>query len=257
MSYRYEMGLHDHIRSSDEKLLLARSVGNIIRENNVQSLLDVGAGEGTFASMIAPQVAHYVAAEKRPENVEKLRDRGLHVIAESFPFDPAQKFDMVLASHSIPSDKIDFESFIERLVDAAEKQGIVCVITYKREKDVWYEFMRDIMGENWNGRNFDTYEMLLDVLKQYGDVTVEKIDTNVHGRNARKIFDTLRFTYAGKEPELVDLFNQHRDKGVAWIESRCKKGEDGLYRFPFFQYVITLKKDSDNSPVATTPTKLI
>ena len=247
--YEYKMGLYDHIRQSDEKVLLARSVGKIIRENDVKSLLDVGAGEGTFASMIAPQVNRYVAAEKREENARELRDRGLTVIEQNFPFEIEDKFDMVLASHSVPDDKATIESFIENLVSTTKKDGVVCTITFKREKDLWYEFMKGVMSENWDKKNFDTYEMLLDVLRPYGAVAVEKIDTNIQGRNPKELFDALRFTYAGKEPRLVDLFNQHGAEGIAWIKKHCEQGGDGFYKFPFIQYVITLKKDGTRNSV--------
>jgi SAM-dependent methyltransferase len=248
MTYKYEMGLHDHIRNSDEKVILARSVGNIIRQNNVKSLLDVGAGEGTFASMVAPQVEHYVATEKRKENADALRAHGLEVIEKSFPFEMRGWFDMVLASHSIPNDKKSLEPFIEHLVNAAAADGTVCVVTYKREKDLWYEFTKDILKENWENKDGDMYEILLDVFKHYGTVTVEKVDTSLFAKTPRELFDSLRFTYAGKDRELVDLFNEHKTEGLAWIENHCARdNEQGVYKFPFIQYIVTLKKDTGNA----------
>lgn len=241
MKYSYEKGLRDYSRHSDEKILLARAVGNIVTKNRVHSLLDVGAGEGTFASMIAPQVAHYVAVEKRKKNVSALRDRGLEVIEKDFPFEVDTKFDMVLASHSIPNDTSGFEEFIERLVSSAAPNGTVCVITYKTDKDPWYQLMHDVMGENWHAKNYDTYEMLFDVLKQHGDVHVEKIDTTVRGKTARELFAAMRFIYAGKNPGLAHMFNGHRAKILVWINQNCKSAHAG-YEFPFYQYVVTLKK---------------
>ena len=131
MTDRYAESLRQYVRHSDEKIKLAAKVGDIIKKNKVESLLDIGAGEGTFASMIAPQVSRYVAAEKRKKNANTLRDRGLEVIEKDFPFETDEKFDMVLASHSIPNDKVGFESFIEDLAKSATANGVVCVITFK------------------------------------------------------------------------------------------------------------------------------
>lgn len=252
MKYNYEKGLLDYNGHSSEKIDLARAVGNIIGED-VRSLFDVGAGEGTFASMIAPQVPRYVAVEKRGKNVSALRDRGLEVIEGDFPFETKEKFDMVLASHSVPNEKMDLEPFVESLVHAAKEQGVVCVITYRTDKDAWYELMRSAMNENWHAKNYDTYEMLFDVLKQYGNVTVEKVDTTVRGKNPRELFAALRFIYAGKDPELASRFNQYRKEILSWLSDTCKT-EQG-YEFPFFQYVVTLKKDGTGTPATSAATK--
>lgn len=246
--YGYEMGLRDHITNSDEKVVLARAIGGIIRENNIASALDIGAGEGTFASMIAAQVRRYVAVEKRPQNAKMLRELGLQVIEQNFPTPIEGTFDIVLASHSIPTDKMRLEDFVDHMVAAATDQGTVCIVTHKREKDAWYEFMSDIMGENWNRKDYDIYEMAIDVLKHYGAVRVEKVDTHVLARTPRELFNALRFTYAGKEPSLVDLFNAKRSEALAWLGSRFEKGADGMYRFPFTQYIIVLRKDAHSTP---------
>ncbi len=253
MSYKYEMGLNDHIQNSDEKVVLARTVGKLIRNNNIQSVLDIGAGEGTFASMVASQVPHYLAVEKRKGNADGLRDRGIEVIEQDFPLTLPQKFDMVLASHSMPSNKKEAGSFVENLIAATREDGTTCVITYKREKDDWDRFMNEVMGENWDKKDYDTYETLLDVFRHHGNVTVEKVDTNILGKNAETLFDALRFTYAGKDADLVELFNSHREKGVEWLEEYRRESNTRGYTFPFIQYVISVQK-SPNAPSRPTGT---
>ncbi|MFZ2886296.1 MAG: class I SAM-dependent methyltransferase [Minisyncoccia bacterium] len=219
-------------------------------KHNVHSLLDVGAGEGTFASMVAAHanLDRYVAVEKpeRTKNIQTLRDRGLEVVEREFPFETDDRFDMVLASHSIPNGKEGFEDFIEHLVRAAKEEGVVCAITYKTDKDSWYDLMRDALQENWHGKNYDTYEMLFDVLKQYGDVSVEKIKSIVRGRTPREMFPALRFIYAGKDAVLAERFDKHRKQVLEWVRKECKS--DSGYEFPFFQYVVTLKKDAEQEP---------
>lgn len=241
MKYGYESGLRDYIQNSDEKAVLAGAIKDIIRNNNIYSVLDVGAGEGTLSEKIAPMVAHYMALEKRPENANSLRSKGLPVMEQSFPIDVSEKFDMALSVHSLPTEKVKLEAFVEGLVDAAADNGMVCVITYRTDKDPWYEFMQDVFGENWHGKNYDTYEMLLDILKRHGEVRIEKLDTTVKGNSPEDVLPALRFVYASNNAQLAEDFDTHKDRAIEWL----KKYEDPKkgVRFPFFQYVVTLKKD--------------
>lgn len=240
MTYSYERGLRDYTKRSDEKMLLANAVHQIIVKEHVLSLVDIGAGEGTFSSMVAPAINDYVAIEKRKENAEALRFKGLNVVEADFPTHLDRTFDMALAAHSIPTEKDKVGPFVEGLIKATKENGVVCIITYKTDKDLWYEFANDVLRENWHGKNYDTYEMLFDILKRYGDVSVERIDATAHGKNPAELFTAIRFIYAGKDPDLAERFKAYRKDALAWLKKR--EVTEGGHKFPFYQYVITLKK---------------
>lgn len=247
-TYSYDKGLGVFSKHSDEKVVVARKVNEIIRKYNVDSVLDVGAGQGTFTSMIAPQVRSLKAIEKRHDHVQALKNQGIDVVEGEFPMDVGEKFDMVLASHSVPHNRDELQDFVHALIESAKGDGVVCIVTYKTDNDEWHKFMsqamkrsdKDKTGENWLGKNYDTYYEMLNLLRAHGDVRDEQLENVVRGQTVGELFDALKFVYAGKYPKLAALFESRRDRLQAWLEQHCKT-EKG-YEFQMLQHVITLQK---------------
>ena len=227
------------VENTNEKIEIARSINRIIQERHPSTMLDVGAGDGTFTSILAPSLKEVDAVEKREDHAQSLRNKGIKTIAEEFPCHLDRKYDLVVASHSIPFERAKTEGFVEALVDAAIEKGTVVVVTYKTEKDAWFELMQSALGENWYGQNLGHYENVLDVLRSHGPVEVEKVDSEVRAKTADELFEALTFVYAGKDEVLRKRFEEHKTSVVDELE-KYKSGTE--YVFPFFQFVITLRK---------------
>lgn len=87
-------------RSSNETDVLLQRLIEPISNSPKQSLLDIGAADGTLTQKLMPYFDRIVAIEKEENNVYALRALGIeahHMLWEDFKTD--EKFEVVLASH--------------------------------------------------------------------------------------------------------------------------------------------------------------
>ena len=91
--------------TSDQKDVLFREISSYIKDYKVKSLLDIGAGDGVLAKKLANRVSQYFAIESNKKRAKNFKALGLKVRCTRFPKKIGKRFDMVLASHSIPENK--------------------------------------------------------------------------------------------------------------------------------------------------------
>jgi|SRR3989344_115228 len=239
-SSEYLRNFRRFVENTNEKIEVARAINRIVQEKHPETMLDVGAGDGTLTSILAPALREVYTVEKRENHAQSLRNKGVTTFNEEFPCVLPAQYDLVIASHSVPFEKGKIEAFVEGLIAATKEKGTVVIVTYKTEKDPWFKLMRDALGENWYGQNLQYFENILDILRSHGEVHIEKVDSEVRAKTAEELFEALTFVYAGKDESLRKRFETFREQVIKELEKRYKNSRE--YRFPFHQFVITLNK---------------
>jgi len=165
---------------------LAILAGTIIRygrKSNARSLLDIGSGRIEVAYPISQSVDRYVGVEQDAEVVRGLRRVGLDVIEATFPAGlealENQRFDLVVASHSIPEAGWQaYEPFLDRAWDFVAPSGVLLIITFKGAHDSPMLQVREELL-NRTVEPDDRYTAMMERLATYGRVEVEKQRSHV------------------------------------------------------------------------------
>ncbi len=102
------------LQHTTEKNVLFREIKKEIEKHPVQSLLDIGAGEGSLSIPLSKAVNEYLAVEMKPEFAQKLQKAGVTVIeSEIQKATISNQFDTVLMSHSLYFRE-DYRGFTEK-----------------------------------------------------------------------------------------------------------------------------------------------
>ena len=240
----YKRDFENFLRNTDEKKVLCTEIEQYISQYDIDSVLDIGAGNGELSAPLAQKVSKYVAIEKNPEFVSQLRDLGIETIEAEFPMRVADTFDMVLASHAFSYRTEDFSAFITEFVHTAwelvHDRGIFLMIGAGGEKNDWYQLMKQIGEEDELQPNIVGYQETLRQLQALGEVEIRSILTFVRTGTMEDMISALTFVAGKGDPARKERFLRHR----AFLEDVLKKHntvENG-FAFPFHHYFHSIQK---------------
>ena len=97
-------------------------------------------GDGDLSIALSREVRRYVALEQKGDFVKKLRSGGLEVVEASWPHPIEERFDVVLASHSLPSHsdgRETWEPFVTSAWSQVDKKGHLIIVTFEDEDSEW------------------------------------------------------------------------------------------------------------------------
>jgi predicted O-methyltransferase YrrM len=225
----------------DQLAILAGTIIRVARKRKASTLLDIGPGNIGVAYPVSQSVERYVAIERDADAARDLAAAGLEVITAVFP-DGAEalgraRFDLVVASHSIPEDEWPaYEAFLDRAWDLVGPGGALLIITFKGQSDDPLMRMRqDILRQEVEPD--ERFSAMLSRLKRYGEVTVETESSHMTTQTAEDIgtaFGALFWSTPEEEherkPHLHELAGAHLD------------AQSGLYRILTDHLVITTVK---------------
>ncbi len=230
----YEKDFQKFLLHTDEKKILFERISEEIRKRKVSSLLDIGAGDGFLSVPLSRTVDRYLAIERSPIFIKKLRDEGLEVIPEEFPCKVRGKFDMVLVSHSLPEK--NYKEFVNTAWEAVSPGGTLLIITHREKEGEWGELLQT-MGEV--GSNFYTYAEVKSHVELLGETEVKKFTSHVYSREEDEVLESLSFVFSEGDEEKKKRFMRQE----SWLRdflSDYKKNE-GIF-FPFNHFFITCVK---------------
>lgn len=240
MSDIYKNDFEIFLQHTDEKPVLLAKLKSIFNEFGVQSVLDIGAGNGALSIPLSKLVNKYVAVEKRPEFVKTLKEGGIETIEGIFPVPIEQKFDLVLSSHSISYKEDSFKPFVMQSWDAVESRSTFLIITYRGQEDDWTNLMKQILHDPIN-YNRVGYETLVELLESLGKVKIEKVITTVSSDSLEEMIMALSFVASNGLPERKERFLEQ--KGVLEKTLKEKYFQKGKYVFPFQHFFIYTTKE--------------
>jgi len=230
----YTRAFRAFLDHTNEKKDLLAVLKRRIEAARAHSLLDIGAGNGDLAVPLSKLVDVYLAVEPKADFVAKLQAGGITTIHAAFPTDINQTFDVVLASHVVPWEEGESETFLRAAWRLLNPKGSFMMITYDEEVSEWGELLQasglpiDSVGQG----HFAGYKTLLASL---GNLEVEPITTYVETESLDDMLLALAFVYGDGMPDRAEQFQENP---VVQKTLEADYHNDGRYCFPFTHYLL-------------------
>lgn len=139
--------------------------------------MDIGAGNGKVAKLVALSAQKYVAFEQDLTSAAALKELGIVVYSEKFPSARhfAETFDLVVASHSMPLEKADeLNKFLKHAWDAVIEGGALITIAFFR--DTYSPILTYTNSKKIHDSRYDT---LLSSLHRLGNTHIFAVTSNI------------------------------------------------------------------------------
>ena len=212
----------------NQKDVLFREITAYIKKHRVQSMLDIGAGDGALAVRLAKQVQYYEAVESRGENVKKLRALGLAVHEDTFPVILHNTFNMALVSHAVPDAEAEYEPFFQSAWSMVKTGGILLVATFKGGRNGTMD-----LYNAWRGgaEIFDAhlFAALMKALETLGTVSMRRAVSAVVSENRNEIVELAL--------EAINPAPNKKDRFRAFVAERMEKKKKGRKYMLEFEHV--------------------
>jgi 2-polyprenyl-3-methyl-5-hydroxy-6-metoxy-1,4-benzoquinol methylase len=195
----YKSDFEDYLLYTNEKGIFLNEIFKVINENQVSTILDIGAGNGLLGISISKKVNEYLAIERSPIFVKELTTLGLKTLEAEFPINIDKKFDMVLVCHSL-SYRTGVTSFLKKAWELVKPQGILLLITFRTgtdinlqtAKDDWSNLMRAI--GNIEEPNYKTvFKKIIGILTGFGNLEKTILDTTIKTPTLDSMLRSLTF----------------------------------------------------------------
>ncbi|MEK6970219.1 MAG: class I SAM-dependent methyltransferase, partial [archaeon] len=223
----------------DKEHLLKIFLETVI-DKNVETVLDIGAGNGAISIPLSTHVKTLIAVERIPRFVQKLREAGLTTIEGIFPLVNVKgKFDLVLLSWSLNTSPEGFESFIKKAWEKVAPGGVLLIITYD-DGGEWSHFMREL-GLPLVDPNRLPFSILMEYFHTLGRVQHVSYEIPANAPSAEELVHAFAFVASGGNMILKEAFLARKEEAVALLNGRYSS-RDG-FSFPFRHEVIRIVKE--------------
>lgn len=240
MHHTYETYFANFVQHTNEKPVFIEEITTIIQQRRVQSMLDIGAGNGKLSIPLAQFVPSYLAVESNEAHIALLRSAGLQVIPEKFPCTFANTFDLVLASHVLSYQATNQRELVETAFEKVSAGGILLLITFRsNEKNEWTDLIEqlDIPVHEYYTAG---YQELLAIVGRLGTFDVRKIRTEVRTDTIDDMAQALAFVASDGNAEAADGFLRKQSQLEQILSRQYIQGDQ--YVFPFDHFFIEVSK---------------
>lgn len=234
----YSEAFEAFLAHTDEKQVLLYELGRRVGAFKASSMLDIGAGNGDLSIPLSRYLTRYVALEQKHDYAERLRAAGLVTIEGAFPQPIAERFDLVLACHSLPSSRSSWEPFLHAAWGCVSERGHLLLVTFEDEKSPWSDLIEGAGLEDVRAREA-RIRPLWDFLHTLGEVTVHPIETHVTTQTREEMLRALAFVWSDGRPGHIEAFQ---------ASARIAEALDAAYRigtgysFPFTHYLLEVRR---------------
>lgn len=213
-----------------------------IESENIQSVLDIGAGFGELGSIISRKVEKYLAIEENPYCISALTIRELDVLAASFPIKLDDHFDMVLCCYSLAiRPGCDFKAFINQAWNLVNDGGSLVLAMYEGYRDDWTELLRYINEDDRLDARFSLYQSVIAYLATLSEeLTTQKLTSVINTDSYQKMVESLAFLSGNGDPDRSTRFIKKAEKAIEFLNSYRTK--ENLFIFSVVHELITIKK---------------
>lgn len=209
-------------------------VANSLREAraiHALSILDIGAGSPMSAVQIASSVSKYLAIEVCPDKAQRLRSKRLNVICDEFPCHIECKYDLVIASHSMPSDPIGIKVFVDAAWQCVEQSGRLVLVTFSDPiSNLFGEDLRH--SASYQGRR-PKIEILRSLVSDLGESRHYSVHSFLSSDSEKELADEI----IKWDSRLSDNVMLNRDAIIVALQRRFKV--ENLFHFPIQHDVFT------------------
>jgi len=215
----------------NQKEVLRTFVLNFIKEHQIRSLLDIGAGFIETAKIYQKAVEEYLAIEQDSERASKLLEEKIPTRILKFPAALEETFDMVLSSHSIPEVKSEYYPYLKTALNLLNPGGSLVIITFKGAQSTLLKLSIELLGEKGFAFPDPLNQEMMDILSQFGSPVITNITSIERSTDPDDLIRTLCFSFR------VD-FSEWRSRLLEILETRFKDNKG--YFFPHEHAVIVL-----------------
>jgi len=238
--YSYTQGFEKLLKHTNEKQVFEVELGEYIESHHVQSLLDIGAGDGSLAVNLAKKVTTYVAVEPKEKYVAQLRAAGLKTIQGEFPLPVPGTYDLVLMSHVISYSSGNHETLVSPAWELVKPGGYLLAITHgNNHHDDWGKLLAHI-GFGESEKFATTFDDIVETMAEHGTVEIQKIETAVETQDVNDLVAALNFVASGSNVERSERF-MRESAAVAQYLTDNYRDKTG-FSFPFQHLFIRVKK---------------
>jgi len=220
----YPQSFQTFIESTNEKQLLREHAQKTIAEYEVDSILDIGPGNGTLSIPLSQQVDEYLGVEKKQKFVEELREAGLKIIHDTFPVDLDRKFGLVLISHSVPYEPEKYKKLLRSAYSYVLKEGVLAVITFRGKKNEDWQHIQELLGENSKALQHRRWlKQLHNFLQSLGETKVNHVETSVRCDSVDELFNALGFVFTNGKAKKLQNWKQKETKIKSYLSKHHKE----------------------------------
>jgi SAM-dependent methyltransferase len=230
-SEQYRQSFEKFLAHTDEKAIFVKELGSYLERYNPESVLDIGAGNGSLAIPISESIENYEAVEQNPKYAQKLRDAGIKTLEATFPTPLAKKFGLVMLSHVVSYEAANHTELIPPALSAVEPNGHLLLVTHRgNSEDDWSRLLKSISINKFSGYA-TIYSEIIDMLSKAGKTEVRKVSTTLDTDNLEDMLEAMAFVAANGRTEDYKEFIAQRDKIKEILDSKYATAKG--YSFPF------------------------
>ncbi len=208
----YKKSFSLFLQRTDEKSVIEKFIREHIPLNRNMEFLDVGAGEGSLATVISKEVKTTLVIEPNQNFCQKLlKQERIEILNERWEnVHLNRNFDFILAAYVVtyfPED--EREELIKKMYDCLRPGGTILILSVDAKKGSWrkiHTYFYELMGRN----HASSDEALKQIVAQY-KATAHSFITHVVAKNVNEMLEILAFDFY-KYPEDFSRFSDHLKK---------------------------------------------
>lgn len=239
--YSYTRGFEKLLQHTDEKRVFEIKIGEYISRYGARSLLDIGAGDGSLATLLAKKVVKYVAVEPKGKYVSQLQAAGLETVQGTFPIPIHGIYDLVLMSHVISYNHGNQGTLIPAAWKLVKSGGHLLVVTHGNNQDDDWEKLLTHIGFGESEKFVITSDDIVEAMTAFGSVELQKVETVLEARSASDLIEALNFIASGSDAIRSEKFMKKSDMIEQYLTDNYYKR--GKFSFPFQHLFVSLKRD--------------
>ena len=204
------------ISKTNEKDVLRDQFQNIVKEQKLQSCLEIGLGTSPhFSEGIAPLVSRYVILEKE-EFTGALPDKVTYIQEDWEKAELTETFDCIIASHVIYYFH-DKARAVQKIIHSLTDKGTAIFVVNGRDGDYGplKEFFADLIGEDV----VFTYDEVHVLLKDY-ELKEISIPTTITFTDYDELYETLKLSFDKYPTEYLE----HKTAVVRYLSESIRSG---------------------------------
>jgi hypothetical protein len=217
----------------DQKQVLRAAVLAFVRDKNIRSLLDIGAGAPDPALWYASSVPRYLAVELNCKRAAKLRRAGVPVNRCRFPCDVPSHYDLVLASHSLPEQRRNYEPFLAKAWEVVAPNGHLMIFTFKGVIDPLIEMHANLRGIPVEPCDREKFDAMMQILQRIGEPQLSTVVSTEISENPDDITASICFSLGDESPQAKHEISRR-------LHERFRVETE--YQFPHTHNVIVMQK---------------
>lgn len=142
---------------------------DLLKAHPGSSVLDIGAGTGSWACMLARHAAKVTALEPSPamiavmeEKIKELGTANVEIVRDSWPGADVDEHDFCLCSHAMYGST-DFPAFVQRM-DEVARRCCLLLMRAPTPDGIMAKIAREVWGQPYDSPNFQIgYNILLEM----------------------------------------------------------------------------------------------